>query len=131
MDLMRILVEIIPHSSQRYPTVGDWVFTSAGNLHINVSKMSTYKREFLVAVHEMVEAVLCKEAGVAEEDVTAFDVKFEAERARGLQLAEAEPGNDYRAPYKTQHEQATSIEALLASYLNVNWEDYDDEVSAL
>ena len=33
---LRIVIDTIPHSRQRYPTVGDWQIDKAGNLHITI-----------------------------------------------------------------------------------------------
>jgi len=124
---MNVKIEIIPHEKQRYPTVGDWVFDDAGNLTIYVSKMSDWRREILVAVHELCETAMCKQDGVTQEEVDAFDKAYEANRPEG---DDSEPGDDPKAPYRRQHFVATNIERTLARELGVDWEDYADEVEA-
>jgi NAD(P)-dependent dehydrogenase (short-subunit alcohol dehydrogenase family) len=47
---MRIGIETIEHSKQRYPTVGDWQGKPDG-LHVYVSKMSDQRYEFLIGMH--------------------------------------------------------------------------------
>ena len=37
---IKIVVDTIPHSQQRYDTVGDWHFTKASNLEIRVTRLS-------------------------------------------------------------------------------------------
>jgi len=123
---MRIVVETIPHKSQRYPTVGDWQVKPDG-LHITVSKMNDQRYEFLIAMHETIEAYLAIHAGVSPEGVDRFDKAYEARRKAG---DDSEPGDDPRAPYHREHVFATKIERLLAVELGVNWRDYDREVSS-
>ena len=79
---LRIVIETIPHSRQRYPTVGDWQVDKAGNLYVTVSKMSDQRDEFHVAAHEMIEAYLAIHAGVSPAAVN-FDKAYEAKRKRG------------------------------------------------
>jgi hypothetical protein len=52
---MKVVMTVIPHQKQRYDTVGDWHFTSKGDLKITVSKLSDPRYETLIAVHELVE----------------------------------------------------------------------------
>ena len=127
---LKLVVRVIPHEQQRYPTVGDWYY-SRGFLHICVSDMRNPHYHFLVAVHEWIEAVLCEKAGITEAAVTAFDLEFEERRARGEVEPFAEPGNDETAPYYNQHQLATQIEKILSVKLGVNWEEYDAAVNAL
>ena len=124
---LHIVIEAIPHSQQRYPTVGDWRVDKAGHLHITVSRLSDQRYEFLVAAHEMIEAYLALHAGVTEASVTAFDKAYEAKRKLG---DESEPGDDPKAPYYRQQQIATGIERLLAVELGVDWGAYDHEVSS-
>jgi hypothetical protein len=97
-------------------------------LHIKVSQLSDWRREALVAVHELVEALICKHAGVTTEQVDEFDMNFEATRKDG---DDSEPGDDPKAPYYRQHQIATVIEKLLSVELGVNWTDYEKELNSL
>ena len=124
---LHIVIETIPNSQQRYPTVGDWQVDKAGNLHIAVSRMSRRDYEFLVAAHEMVEAYLALHAGVTQQAVDRFDKAYEANRKSG---DDSEPGDDPRAPYHHQHVVASNIEHMLANELGVDWTAYDREVSS-
>jgi hypothetical protein len=137
---MKILIETIPHSEQRYPTVGDWQWKSSrtkdfyakgkdpkewsdkDTLVIRVSSLSDWRYEALVGLHEAIEALLCKQAGVTEEQVDQFDLNFKGE---------GEPGNDPLAPYCQQHQVATVIETTLAQELDVDWAKYEAEVDGL
>lgn len=126
---MDITVKTVPHDTQRYETVGDWYFTDDNeHLMVIVSNMGNPLFEFLVGVHEQVEALLCLQAGISEENVSAFDIEFESKRVDGNI---DEPGNDPNAPYHLQHLAATVIEKQIADALGVNWEEYDAAVCAL
>jgi hypothetical protein len=125
---MRISIEVIPHEAQRYSTVGDWTFDGNGDLTIRVSKLSDWKREALIAIHELVEVVLCKHAGIGQEAVDLFDAEFEKHRHPDN---EDEPGDEPSAPYVKQHCLATAVERMLAAELGVNWKEYEAELGAL
>lgn len=137
---MKIAIETIPHDQHRYPTVGDWYFeketstTESGLividevLHIKVSKLSDWRREALIAVHELVEVLICRHAGVTQESVDKFDKEFEAHRHPD---DESEPGDEPSAPYVQQHCIATGIERLLSAALDVKWKEYEEELNSL
>jgi len=125
---VNVKIVTIPHEEQRYPTVGDWV-VNGDNLYISVSKMSDPRYELLVAVHELVEALLCKERGIPQELVDKFDMEYEASRSEWDTTSE--PGDAAGAPYKKEHFFATTVERLLAAELGVDWEKYGAEVQAL
>lgn len=126
---MQITVKVVPHSTQRYPTVGDWYFTSENKeLIIIVSDMGDYRYNFLVAYHEQIEAMLCLERGIKEEDVSAFDIAFESKRQPGDL---SEPGNHPEAPYFKEHQYATACEINMATMLGVDWEEYENAVNSL
>jgi len=130
-EIMRIDIHTIPHSEQRYPTVGDYFTDKEGTLHILVSKMSDPRYEQLVAIHELIEVLLTEHKNIKEEDITNFDLLFEAERAEGKHTDDEEPGWDPRSPYGRQHAFAEAIERLTALQLDVDWEIYDKEVNNL
>ena len=121
---MRITIEIIRHEDQRYPTCGDWLWPNEHNLLIRVSDMGDWRKEAAVAVHELVEAILCKADGVAEDAVDAFDMSAEGKMCE-------EPGDSPHAPYHRQHCFATGIERILIAALGVSWAEYDAAVEAL
>lgn len=126
---MRIVIETIPHKDQRYPTIGDWYYESGGTLCIRVSQLSDWRREMLVAVHELVEVLTCKYDGVTQEQVDEFDMEYEKNRAKDD--VESEPGDDPKAPYVNQHCLATGIERILAQQWGVKWNEYADEIESM
>jgi hypothetical protein len=145
---MKILIETIPHSEQRYPTVGDWQWKSSrtkdfyakgkdpkewsdkDTLVIRVSSLSDWRYEALVGLHEAIEALLCKHVGVSEQDVDYFDQMFEEHRGDDDSLV-GEPGDHPAAPYHVQHVWASDIEQIFAKQLDVNWSAYSAEVDSL
>lgn len=125
---MNIIIKVVPHKEQRYETPGDWFYDASNNLQVRVSSLSNSRYEQLIAIHEVVEAILCDEAGVDEGEITKFDKEFESIR-RPLDFSE--PGDQPLAPYKLQHSAASGIERTLATHLGVDWLSYEDAVNNL
>lgn len=130
---MDIDVQVIEHKNQRYETVGDWLFLydtkkKPVKLLIYVSSMTNPYYEFLVARHEMDEAMLCLKRGIKEEDVSIFDKAYEKNRPEG---DISEPGDDPLAPYRKEHFFATTVERLMAAELNIDWSEYDKAIQNL
>lgn len=126
---MKINIETIPHQSQRYPTVGDYWEDGAEVEQVRVSEMPDWRYEALVAVHELIEMILTKHRGIAEQAISEFDIAFEKSREVGQVLGE--PGDDPRSPYRKEHFFATNVERLLAAELGVDWFAYDRFVEGL
>ncbi len=122
------LIFTIPHKLQAYPTVGNWQFTKDGVIVIFVSELSDWRHEMLVAIHELVEATLCKNRGITEAQVDAFDMAYEKNRTNG---DNSEPGDNPYAPYHKEHFFATNIERLMAGELGVGWSEYETRLNAL
>lgn len=136
---MHIYIDTIPHAEQRYPTVGDYWYpfrdqqsiAGQATIEIRVSELPSQDFEFLVALHEMVESYLCYKRTISEESITAFDRRFEEDRAAGKHSEEEEPGDDFHAPYYKEHKFATKLERLMAEELGVNWGEYEAAIIAL
>ena len=128
---MKIVIQTIPHQDHRYETCGDYWVDKEGTIQVRVSQMSDQRYEALVAVHEIVEKLLCSQRGITDAEIDAFDIAFEKERAEGMHGDDVEAGDDKRAPYRKEHFFATSIERLLAAELGVDWATYDNEVMSL
>jgi len=125
---MTIIVETIPADQHPYPTCGNWWWEKDGTLQIRVSKLGNDLYEYLIAGHEIDEAILCRIRGIKEESVSEFDKKFEAERDAGEHKHEDEPGDDERAPYRREHRFAENMERLRAHEMGVGWDDYSNSV---
>lgn len=118
---MKIDVATIPHDQQRYDTVGDW----QGNirrLKIRVSETGTPEFNFLVAIHEQIEAFMCVRAGITDGVVDRFDMQYSGP---------GEPGDAIDAPYRKQHAAATKVEKLLADILGIDWDVYGATINML
>jgi len=150
--MLTIQIEQIAHADQRYPTVGDWYFsqvTPAGEhnlapdrpilsliqsrealviLHIKASVLPDWKHTMLIAVHELVEVLLCINDGVSQEAVDKFDFKYERTRPAG---DDSEPGDAVLAPYRNQHCYATAVERMLCAAFNLPWAEYESEIGSL
>lgn len=149
---MKIIIETIPHTQQRYPTVGDWYFQGPngeareGNLAtdtlvIRVSDLANWKEELCVALHELVEVAAAHAKGITVAQVDAFDMAFEQDRELRLKSASTqsdkdvilmdEPGDDPLCPIKREHSIATGIERILAAELGVDWHPYELKIEHL
>jgi len=120
---VRIIIDTIPHSDQRYDTCGDY-FQAADALCINVSQLADKREMFLIAIHELVEWGLCDAAGITIEAIDAFDMSFDSKDG-------IEPGDSLAAPYHWQHVVATRIEKKIAAMLGVRWADYEQHIKEL
>lgn len=123
-----INLKIISHEDQDYNTPGNWWVDENDCWQIRVSKLGDWRYEFLVFFHEILEMAWCQFKGIREEDVTAFDERYEDNRRVGDL---SEPGNDPKAPYWFGHQVATLCERSAAQILFVDWSDYDRAVNAL
>ena len=117
---MKITIEFIPHLDQRYNTCGDWRLSPTGDIEIKVSEMTTINGAFIVAVHELVEALLCDFNGITPDIVDEFDIPYKD--------LDGEAGDDPKAPYHIQHCIATGVERILAPLLGVAWREYENEL---
>lgn len=90
--------------------------------------MEDWRFEALIAVHELVEVLLCKHNNIPQSVVDEFDFEFEKNRTPG---DESDPGDDARAPYRSEHCIATGVERILAAQFGVNWADYERMVNKL
>ena len=124
---MRVTIEVIPNKKQRYPTVGDWQW-DGDDLTISVSSMGDWRYEMLVAVHELVECLICRHRGISQSEVDEFDMQYEKMRKR---RDKSEPGDNKTAPYYAEHQFATCMERFLSLQLDVSWEHYNDTVENL
>lgn len=120
--MLDVEIKTIPDEAQRYNTVGDYLTDASGKISIQVSQFADERHEFLVAVHELIEAYLCRMRGVSDAAIDAFDMEYEKNRAPDDHASE--PGNDATAPYHAEHRFATKIEQMIATELGVDWDEY-------
>lgn len=72
--------------------------------------MPGWKYEALVAVHELVELLLCHDRKITMSEIDKFDLAYEKNRPAG---DTSEPGNDPKSPYYEEHQFATKIEKIV------------------
>lgn len=109
--MMKIIIEATSPENQRYDTLGDW-FEENGNFIIRVNGDDPMDDDeaFLIALHELVEAKLCRARQISQTRVDAFDMAFQGD---------GEPGDDPAAPYRREHRFAMLIEHLMAHELGL------------
>ena len=124
---MNINIQVIPNDQHRPGISGaDWYFDQDRNLQVRVSKMSDWKREVILAIHEACEAILCHYNGVTQQSVDEFDRPFEEAKDNATNV-----GDKTDAPYRREHCFATAIERIMAAELDVPFQDYDDELAKI
>lgn len=114
---MNIYVQTIKKEDHRYDTTGDWEFDGNGDLSIYVTEMGDWRAVALVAIHELIEALLCKRDGITQAMVDEFDITHPTYN---------DPGSHPDAPYRRQHFIATMHERMLCTELGLNWEQYEE-----
>lgn len=137
---MKIIIETIDNQKQRYNTVGDWQWEDQGEtLHVKVSKLEDINNanhlclaeymEFVIGIHEAIEAMVCKKHGVTEEDVDKFDT--DPKMVKDIARKDIEGGDHPSAPYKQEHTLATGIERTLCYALGIPWFEYENQLIEL
>lgn len=122
---MIIQIETVPFNTIPNGQVGDWRRDQFGTLQIRVAEEIGNRGSALVAIHELIEVLLCEHRGITCEEVDKFDASFIALKLPG------EAGDHPNAPYRREHFFATNIERLLAAELDVDWQKYDDSINNL
>lgn len=122
-------LRVIDHKFQRYDTCGDWHLWPKLT-DVSVSTMPDRRYELLVAVHELIEAELCRARGITEHQVTAWDNQHNQGGTIDKQFY-TEPGDDPAAPYHREHVFASKVEEMLAHELGVVWADYETALAEL
>ena len=111
-------MKVIPHSDQRYDTLGDYWIDEDGTWQFRVSDMGDWRYNFSVLLHEFVEFALLQHKGVSEEDVLAFDLAVPQDSPYA-----DDPGFDPKAPYHEEHVYADCMERLIAPKLGMSFTD--------
>lgn len=122
---MNINIQIVDPKEMRPEVDGvDWYWDADGNLQVRVAPMSDWRYEVLLAIHETVEAIMCKHNGVSQQSVDVFDQEYDKTHD-----TDCNAGDDPKAPYVREHCFATAIERILCAELDVNWLTYDTELA--
>jgi hypothetical protein len=142
---MKITIETVPHDEQR-PEIGgsvaDWQFlgpivltrdfepsnstvVGPATLSVKVSDQGDWRKEACLAIHELVEALICKHLGVTDKQVDEFDREWKENGNYD------EQGEDPKAPYYAAHQAAMVVERLLAKELGIVWADYEAQIDEI
>lgn len=127
----KIVIEFIPHETQRYSTIGDWFWDEDGVLQIKVSQLPNDPKKLkalAIALHELFETGLCIDQGITQEEVDRFDMAYEKTRPEG---DESEPGDQLEAPYRDQHCFATAMERMFIAACGISWAEYEKDIGSL
>lgn len=116
-----IRIVTIRHGAQRYDTVGDYQTTPAGS-EIRVSDCGNWRHEALIAIHELVEKVLCDHLGITEQAIDDFDFAWQGP---------GEPGDAATAPYHAPHVTAEIVERIVCQAMGLNWQVYEQALAEL
>lgn len=125
--IKKVTIEVVAHENQRYPTAGDWVMDGE-DLMIFVSETGNDNYNYLLMVHELVEALLCERDDIEQSLVDKFDRNYEKKRKKGDL---SEPGDNPNAPYYEQHQVATLAEKIVALQMLIDWPSYEDKINKL
>lgn len=104
-----ITIDFIPEDQMRYHTLGDWLFDGFGNLHIKVVDTKDIKVDLPIAIHELIEAVLCKINRISQFDVDMWDLSYDEIDVLNMNKPD-EPGEHPEAPYFKEHRIACNVE---------------------
>lgn len=121
--MLDVKIQTAPRHLVRCDQLGDWHIN--GRILVRVLENTiSEESELAVAIHELVEAFLCRRDGVTDEAVVEFDTMFEKEREAGYHSETDEDGDDFRAPYREQHMKATHVERAVCHALGITWEQH-------
>ena len=125
---MEITLKSVEPRKVRANQCGDWHWGADGSLLVSVRNDLSKNTQLLIALHEFIEAILCKKAGISDAQVTGFDIAFELEREAGKHKEDDENGDDPRAPYHQEHINATAMEMFMCSMLGLTWKEHSKEI---
>ena len=112
-----IIIGFVNKQEQGSDNAGDY-YIENGTLHIRILKNTTrkYKRnclyEFLILVHEVIEALLVIARNIPIRKIDEFDIRYKGD---------GEPGDHKDAPYRKEHKFATKVEKMMAKELGIKW----------
>lgn len=112
--MINIKIKTIPPGNLPYNRVGDWHWEGE-KLFISVNDMGDERYEWLIAIHEISEAFLCKMNGVTEESIDSFDKTVNGKWTPN--------GPGYK-----EHLISTGIESILAGVTGIIWDKYEEAI---
>ncbi len=111
---IKINIKTVKPGTLPFNRVGDWTWRGE-TLQISVNDMSEERYEWLLAVHEVVEAFLCKFRGITEQAIDKFDKDH-----NGAWLPEG--------PGYPEHLFATGVESIIAAMVGITIDTYEKEI---
>lgn len=104
----------------RYNTAGDWGYEvqEVGDRIVLTAESDpslAQHYQFLVLIHELIEAYLCMNDNITPEMVDKFDMSCDL----------PDTGEDPRAPYHRQHIMASLVERTVCMLLGLDWYQYE------
>jgi hypothetical protein len=118
---MKITLQTIPPSAIRYSTAGDWYWKDDELIIECPEHGNNPDSAFALLLHELVEAWLCHRKGIAEEDVSGWDLAHPNS---------CEPAEEKGSPYRAEHEVATIVEKIVCFARGMVWEKHNEWVGA-
>lgn len=116
-----IRVKLVDPENQRFSDeCGDWFYEAEGRIiTVYISRMSDWRSELAVTIHEIFESCACLAADIDQTDVDFFDKKFY------LTHDDGEAGEDLEAPYHSQHVGATFVEKESCTQSGLSWKEHE------
>lgn len=129
---MNVRLISTPAENIRAEQAGDWwTYGNNNTILVHVIDGLPPESQLAIAIHEVIEAWLCRFHGISDEDVVTFDNHYEAERENGDHGPEDEPGDDPCAPYRAEHMAATHVERAVCAALGITWKLHELSVQQL
>lgn len=113
--MQNIFIKTVDKNKVRNQGVGDYKVGVDGSLHILVAKQKNKDYEFLIAIHELVEAFLADKRGINYKEIDKFDRDH---------INSEEPGRMKQAPYNDEHMFAEKIEYMVGKELGIDMKEY-------
>ena len=124
LNFSKIVIKKIPHKKQRLNDVGDY-FIKNGVLEIRVSEEVGFWESLLIAIHELIEVLLCLKKGLSIKKIDEWDMKDSKKDDY------PETGLNPKCPYHKEHMIALGVEHILAPFLKVDWKEYEKKMDKL
>ncbi len=87
-----------------------------GTLIINVSRSKSWRPQWLVLLHEIIELAIVLHSGISFKEIDRFDQQ--------MTLPDNDPGSLPYAPYHKAHMTALKIEKIMARKIGIKWGSY-------
>ena len=118
---LNINTKIKTLGKMRYFTCGDY-FIKGKTKHFEIADCGNDVYNTAILIHELFEELKTRKNKISEKKISAFDKKFEEKRAKGIYTDE-DCGDDKKAPYYKEHQQATLLERMIIELMGEDWQD--------